>query len=113
MGKVLDPELEKKLTDGIDAIRGSAPTTQQDRDELLAALAELQLKKQQANCIGFGRFKATGPVTFLIVIAAAAVLYFALPYVADIIRAAKAGKAQAAQAERMRAELPPLEVPSK
>ena len=113
MSKVLDPELEKRIKDGIDAVRGPAPTTPQDRDELLAALAELQLKKQQARCIGFGRFKATGPVTWLLVIIAGILLYFTIPLLPEIIRATKASKAQAARLEQMQQELPPMEVPSK
>ena len=113
MSKVLDPELEKRIKDGIDAVRGPAPTTPQDRDELLAALAELQLKKQQASCIGFGRFKATGPVTWLLVIIVGILLYFTIPLLPEIIRATKASKAQAMRLEQMQQELPPMEVPSK
>ena len=112
MSKVLSPELEKELEDSIEVLRSDTPTTEKDRDKARAAVAELLLRQQQ-NCIGFGRFKATGPVTWLLVIIVGVLLYFTIPLIPEIIRATKASKAQAMRLEQLQSELPPMEVPFK
>ena len=85
MKRVMDDGLKDQLEAGIEALSSSKPTTDAERDKALAALLELQLRKQQS--IQIGRFRATGLVTYLVVVAAVAVVWMSLPYVVDIVRA--------------------------
>ena len=86
MMKVMDDALRQRLEEGVEALRSERPTTAEERDKALAALMELQLKKQQQNEIGFWKFRASGPVTWLIVIAFAFIVWVIAPYFGGWIR---------------------------
>ena len=105
MKKVMDEVLKRQLEEGVEALRSDRPTTPEERDKALAALMELQLKKQQQSEIGFWKFRASGPVTWLIVIVFAFTVWVIAPYVGGWIHEWRSMKAAVAkiQADETRA----------
>lgn len=107
MTRVMDDALKQRLEAGVQALRGERPTTPEERDEALAALMELQLKKQQQNEIGFWKFRASGPVTWLIVIAFAFIVWVIAPYLGGWIHEWRSMKAAVARMQAVEAQAAP------
>ena len=109
MTKVMDDALRQRLEEGVEALRSERPTTAEERDKALAALMELQLKKQQQNEIGFWKFRASGPVTWLIVIAFAFIVWVIVPYLGGWIHEWRSMKAAVARIQAVEAQAAPVE----
>lgn len=109
MTKVMDDALRQRLEEGVEALRSERPTTAEERDKALAALMELQLKKQQQNEIGFWKFRASGPVTWLIVIAFAFIVLVIAPYLGGWIHEWRSMKAAVARMQAVEAQAAPAE----
>ena len=121
MRKAMDEELQQRLEDQPAALcRIGVPRPAQRQwcgdgesaflyDKALAALIELQLKKQQQSEIGFWKFKASGPVTWLIVIAFAFIVWVIAPHLGGWIHEWRSMKAAVARMQAVEAQAAPVE----